>query len=840
MDDFSDDDLDDLNETVLQELENNAIQFTQAQKLAPTQAAPPTQHNAYDAYEYDFDDDDLDDTIVIDEHAQPPPRPPPQQAPPNQPPRHGAGLPATQRWNQHLPPSRPAYPPRPQYPASSRPIPQPLASQRYPTGPSQRYHPLPPARPQQPPQQSQFARPPLPIPRPYAAQSSQARHGPGPANQNEIIVTLQARLSELESELTAAKGEASILRSKYDKSRATHDAEVARLRKENVDQLAQQERIAEQARTAERTTATELQFARQDLREELGRAKTRRKDGPATPRKDRTWGIADGFDGVEILSSPTKSQTLRRKDSGPAALPTSERTPTKGKRKRPVVDSPTFVLETEGGDALFGSTPAINLAPLPFSAVSGALPLDFLRLFLDHTTIHGQPPTFDVFSRYSFPSDQSRSLASILLQKLPQMGSPGRPLSLLVDFADLLIEMWHRCLSERYYGPIYHLVALVLYTLGLNTVEVAPDIISSLIPVCATTCRLVALPRLNSVDGNLSEHSDAVVRQLCLNIDITQCLSLLYLAALGCLPQPLGESIASDPPLPSPQLEFWRTMELDFVLTMLSPKHPEADWLGMMSLLRTSVTPENIGPIPSPATDSTSGRAEVRDPKAVAATLIDCVSSFLVEAPRWASPGSTKEIVVRSAALETLTTFAASSFGTLQIAESDVALPRLVTVLCWCIDRLYDSDLPLRAEKEQGAGENKLKRADEMDLDQLDSNAAEGGRVDEEQPAMAEGVLDAMPDPMALLYHIISRATWLLHFLVTDPRTSDLANTSAKLAASHGGSQRYFLTLARLNFAEEDLVLEAGIDADTVELAHELLELAVTPDEGEEISEMFD
>jgi hypothetical protein len=46
--------------------------------------------------------------------------------------------------------------------------------------------------------------------------------------------------------------------------------------------------------------------------------------------------------------------------------------------------------------------------------------------------------------------------------------------------------------------------------------------------------------------------------------------------------------------------------------------------------------------------------------------------------------------------------------------------------------------------------------------------------------------------------------------------------------------------LARLNFAEEDLVLEAGIDAETVELAHELLELAVTPDEGEEISEMFD
>jgi hypothetical protein len=333
MDEFSDDSLDDLNDTDLQALENNAIQFTQA-KLGQSQAAP-TQH------EYEFEDDDLDDTVVIDEHAQPP-RPPPQlpQKAPIHPPRHTNTAAGTRRWNQHLPPPRPSYPPRPQYPPS-RTVPQPQPSQRYP----------PSARPQQP-LPSQFARPPLPIPRPYPQASQRPPPGPGPASQNEVIAALQARLSELESHLTAAKGEASILRSKYEKARATHDAEVARLKKENAEQLAKQERIVEQARTAERTTATELQFARQDLREELGRAKSRRKDGPATPRKDRTWGIADGFDGVEILSSPTKTQTLRRKDSA-AAPPTAERTPTKGKRKRPIVDSPTFALETDGGDAVF-------------------------------------------------------------------------------------------------------------------------------------------------------------------------------------------------------------------------------------------------------------------------------------------------------------------------------------------------------------------------------------------------------------------------------------------------------------------------------------------------------
>ncbi|KAL2163867.1 hypothetical protein VTH06DRAFT_3077 [Thermothelomyces fergusii] len=177
MDEFSDDSFDDLNETVLQELEAKAIQSTQAQKLAQT------QHNAL---EYEFEDDDLDDTVVIDEHAQVAPRPPPQQSLPIQQPRHPAG--------------------------------------------------------------SQFARPPPPVsrPSPYVPQASQVLAGAGPTNQNELIAALQARLSELESDLTAAKGEASILRSKYDKARATHEADIARLKKETAEQLARQERIIEQ------------------------------------------------------------------------------------------------------------------------------------------------------------------------------------------------------------------------------------------------------------------------------------------------------------------------------------------------------------------------------------------------------------------------------------------------------------------------------------------------------------------------------------------------------------------------------------------------------------------
>lgn len=60
-----------------------------------------------------------------------------------------------------------------------------------------------------------------------------------------------------------------------------------------------------------------------------------------------------------------------------------------------------------------------------------------------------------------------------------------------------------------------------------------------------------------------------------------------------------------------------------------------------------------------------------------------------------------------------------------------------------------------------------------------------------------------------------------------------------KLSIIHGGSQKYLIALARLNFAEDDLVLEAGIDTEVAECAHEMLELAVTPEEGEAIHSAF-
>ena len=522
--------------------------------------------------------------------------------------------------------------------------------------------------------------------------------------------------------------------------------------------------------------------------------------------------------------------------------------------------------------------------------------------------------------------------------------------------------MWQQCLSERYHEPIYYLAGLLQFILQLNALEVAPRITSSLVPVVVTTCQLVALPRqslrmVNEGGGtvdDLKQHANPAMRKLAADIDATQCLRLLYLCAVGSL----KPSSADQHNMSSPQAQFWKTMDLEFVVLMLSAKQPEQDWRGMLSLLRTSVMPGSVGPLPksdSSADSSTtlavrsrpqlksrdssgSGSSRVgsragqmlppplppyrnngnldnnpeSDPTSTAQMIIGCVSSYLVDTPpRWASPGSAREVSIKLAALETLMAFASSSFGILQLANSDVAIPRIVAALCWAIDGLYDANVPSEA-------------FEDLSITAEDNNVEKHRHAKTRRSSLALGLgkrksgrgYDGGMSTPQLISQLVSRSTKLVHALVTHPKTSSIVNPIArKLAtpvspaasahsgigrggaaaarngpprshavsirptalhvlhsrantsfnARHGGTlnnftstsipnnphaaivgnmttalpHRYLVSLGRLNFAEEDLVFEQGIDEETVERAHELLELAVERAEGGSVKGVF-
>ncbi|KAK3949891.1 hypothetical protein QBC32DRAFT_348097 [Pseudoneurospora amorphoporcata] len=753
-----------------------------------------------------------------------------------------------------------------------------------------------------------------------------------------------------------------------------------------AEEKARMERKLQEAQKAQQAVRNELQFANADL-QERGRPKTRKAgtDGGAmTPggrNKTKFMHMLDGFSEVEVLGmkSPSRDRAGRRdhKHGG---------TPTKGKRKRPAVDSPSLALEMETDDESF------DIAAGSFASRSGStrssgglsLPYDFLKLVLDHSPLPSLPLTFEAFARFCFPSKPSASFASIIFRRLPQLGvsslvnsSDNDPFRLLVDFSELLLDMWQQCLSERYHSPIYYLAALLHFILQLNAVDVAPRITSSLVPVVVTTCQLVALPRLslkmvNEGGGtvqDLERHANPAMRKLAADIDVTQCLKLLYLCAVGCLKPPRVDQHN----MSSPQAQFWKTMDLEFVVLMLSAKQPEQDWRGMLSLLRTSVMPGSVGPLPkssdsnaenntaltirsrSPPSPQPRGSGSSRggnragqmlppplphirnnnnkvhkpesDSASTAQVIIDCVSSYLVDTPpRWASPGSAREVSIKLAALETLMSFASSSFGLLQLAKSDVAIPKTVSALCWAIDGLYDSNIPSESFGKlsiAGADDNG-KKDDTKKGQTFLSLAQEQGQANRKQNG--HGYDSSGMSTPQLLSQLISRSTKLVHALVTHPKTSGIVNpiarklakptTTAPISPPAGGGppttthpgpgraarnnngprvgvpirptalhalhsranasfhyphhsrhnvnvtsnmssipnnphasavsnmttalpHRYLVSLGRLNFAEEDLVFEQGIDEDTVELAHELLELAVERGEGGSVKGVF-
>ena len=383
MGEYSDDDLDDLPESVFQDLESKAIQQTQKQqqlrstqaKEPPHQPALPHARRPFDSHALDDDVFGLDDSDAVTDAAVGLSRPPVVQ-PTVVPQVHRTAYtsrpepPRSQQWNPGMGPDGPRN-------NFQRPGNVPvMASQRF----------QPPVTAPNRAQPSQFPRGFAPPPPRYAPSQSQA----GGLHPNAVS-TLELRVRMLERELNVAKGEAAILRSNSTKAQQAHDAELAKLKKQTAEQMAKQERAMQRALDSERQATTELQFLQRDMQEVTNRTRRREPGVATTPKKaTRSWGVADGFDGMDLVPSPSKSNNARAKQ-GPAITAQGERTPSKNKRKRPTVDSPVPPLDTTTTDIVMlddvvevQSAPASSRPTLVTSVPSSvnALPFDVCLLFV--------------------------------------------------------------------------------------------------------------------------------------------------------------------------------------------------------------------------------------------------------------------------------------------------------------------------------------------------------------------------------------------------------------------------------------------------------------------------
>ncbi|KAI0150753.1 hypothetical protein GGR57DRAFT_471446 [Xylariaceae sp. FL1272] len=764
MDDFFDDDLDDLNDNALQELENNAIQFTQAHK-----SLAPSQYQNHTELDYDYEDDDLDDTDVQNAFQAQPALSSQSAAVAGQ--VHARLAHQQQQQNTWGPVPIPASRIYPN--AATSNVSRPLGAIATVSRTSQQIPPRSqaPAYGQLPYAGAVLPRPPPSIPSVY--RSSQAQRPPAAPSSREIAA-LEAQIKDLKSKLDTKTGEIGIVRSRLEKSQIDHERELKALKVQTAEQLAKQQRAIDAATAAQKTAVTELEFTKRDLGEELSRA--RRQDVAGTPKKNaatKAWGVSDGFEDIEMAGSPSRGQRGRTTGAVAASVveppPKLLRTPTKNKRKRAAMESPVMALETHSEDVVMMDNADIQNKHLDqaFPAHQQHELFDYMKVILNHSRARGRPPSVQFLSSFELPSRPGESLSSILVRKLSTAGDPQDPTRLPIEFCLEVIRLWDSCKREGILAPITELVSLVSFTLQLQTVALAPYIAPSLLTVAMDSSYEVAIPRFNNPKPG--EPTDASFIAFRDNIDTRQILSLLYLTALGCATsEPDGGGVSA------PITEFWSSVHIHFVLMNLSRKQPAEDFITMLRLLGTSVFPNSIGPINPDKT-----------PEIVAQLLIDRVSTHLIDTQRQ----DVDEMGfrnIRLTVLQTLSSFAGCKFGLAQLVKHDWLITRLVTLLSYCIEELYDSGMQYSSSDTHPLVES--------------------------------------------LQLLVTHTMLLLHLIMT---TLDPTTVSAKLAKTVGCAQRYQLSLARLNFAD-DLVSD-----ETAELAHELLELAVTSEAGEELGEFF-
>ncbi|KAH6676267.1 DNA repair protein-like protein Rad26 [Halenospora varia] len=579
------------------------------------------------------------------------------------------------------------------------------------------------------------------------------------------IQELQRERDALKSDLNAKTGEIAIVRSKQETEAKKYERELVAVRKLNEDKLAKAQKELEASRISEKNIAIERDFIRQDLTEEservrrLNKAKAVEKTGgPAvTPKKKKTLPHRDGFDDdeIEVLSpsrvSPSKFQ--RRLAGSPSRLG--------AKRKRKAVESPISALDVQQEVDVSASLPVAEL--ILDDAIIESLGrqddrLDFLGTMLDHRIDRSHRRTIQELEKYSLPSKRDESFQSMILGKIPILGFKKAQKDLPIDFCELLISLWSKCMEEKYYKPIHLLLDMLTLAVELKTTLIAPLITDSLVPLAQQTADLLVIPRFR---GQLTE-----IEKYQSDINVTACLAVLHIVALGCM---------SDQEF---MMRFWKLMRYDFVVSVLSPNHPVKDFEMMIRLLSTSVFKDSVGAIIGDGTD----------PNQILDAVLDRLTHHLVEVPLLPNSKDHMDLAIlsklRVKILQLLTSMTRSPIGSRAMAMHGLTIGRLVSLISDELDNLYD----YRARHEESARIISL--------------------------------------GMRLVYHIVTKY-------------DNEIDIQKKLLVIRGGSQKYLLCLSRLNFSEDDLVLESGIDSDVAGCALELLELVVTPEEGDAIHSAF-
>lgn len=494
-----------------------------------------------------------------------------------------------------------------------------------------------------------------------------------------------------------------------------------------------------------------------------------------TPRKKARGPLGDGFDDDDVvMASPLRTRE-RQKTATPGKV---------GKRKRSVVDASPIPLHfseppsqsREKDAGVVEEAAHIDAALLDYFRKDDRR-FDMLHRLMSHISPNGTDRVLEALAQHSFPSDPSRRLSSVIYDALAAKSFQDAH-ALVMDICFTLCNLWAQCLAERFYTPVNLLLDALHYVLACERCETACEIKTRFVPLMINTVDLVANP-LSKAAKVGTEAVTALYasghRDITAQIDVMECLNMLYLIATSCVGLEGTETA-----------ELWESIPSDFAIMLLNKEQPLAQISLMLHILSTSALPTSIGPIATSAsqTDSQATREDA---------LIGRLTNLFTETPTLhPDPTSTDNTItptdtlsLRLQVITLLTTLSLPTHGSTRLAQNPICIGRLIKYLDRLLTSLYKTT-PL-------APTHSL-------------------------------TISSINATMKLIYHIVTSTPGF--------------DIKSKLVNTLGGQHAYLVALTRLAFSE-GLVLEEGIEEQVVDMAHAVLDEGLSLEEGEAFGGVF-
>ncbi|OMP82195.1 hypothetical protein BK809_0006505, partial [Diplodia seriata] len=592
---------------------------------------------------------------------------------------------------------------------------------------------------------------------------------------------------EAEAQAQRRAGEAAILRGKYERADKEKVAKLASMRTACTEKVANLEAQIEGLKREIEKLKTQYQFQEVELRAEAGKPKSRRnlKDGAAnsktgkpqatTPKKNRIAEYGDGFDDGGVMEI-SPSKSREKSRNG---------TPRQGaKRKRNAMEAspakPLPLSEPQQPQVPEDESIVMPDAEQHDDILANVSKTDgkfkLLKRLMNHRPAGLRVRTFEAFTEFAFPSLPDRLLSSVIYDGISLYHDESSDFP--IHFCRILLSVWNRCAQESYYQPLHVILDTLQFVLSFESLEKTASLAEEIVPLAQSSASLVVWTSLDNPE--LKQH-----------IDLHECLCLMLTVSRSCV-YDVGATT-----------RFWSLVSHDFIRALF--KTPFLSTLSLtVQLLATSVTPTIFGPIPEelPAYRANPNK-EV--------TALDYLVAFLQEAP----PVVPSQPALWSFRLTLLHAFSA-------FLPSPAAAAALATHRCF-VGRLF---ILLN-------------------------------------DAVATLYATAPRTPLAAtLARVANLGIRVAFVLLTEPATRALVDRHERVAAVQGATHAHLVGLTRLAFVDVDAdadvvddgddggpaaaggfggarVLEAGIEEEVVDMAHQLLDEFLSPAEGEELVKVF-